>query len=121
MNHRPITSIFNLFIINVKRGLILLTHQLLSSPIFEYNTLDIMHNGCDRYVLYTSLLNNLKYHALLCQFSCCWLKEDTCSTRRKVYFANRTHIYPKPPKWDSMYCDKNCENCTCTTYTLLRV
>ncbi len=29
-------------------GLVVSTHQLLSSPIFEYNTLGIMHNGCDR-------------------------------------------------------------------------
>ncbi len=41
---------------NLKRGLVLLTHQLLSSPIIEYNTLGIMHNGCDRQLLHTSLI-----------------------------------------------------------------
>ena len=39
-----IQSIYN----NLKRGLVVSTHQLLSSPIFEYNTFGIMHNGCDR-------------------------------------------------------------------------
>ncbi len=43
-HHIHIQSIYN----NLKRGLVVLTHQLLSSPTIEYNALGIMHNGCDR-------------------------------------------------------------------------
>ena len=42
-HHIHIQSIYN----KMKRGLVVLTHQLLSSLIIEYNTLGIMHNGCD--------------------------------------------------------------------------
>ncbi len=43
-HHIHIQSIHN----NLKRWLVVLTHQLLFSPIFEYSTLGIMRNGCDR-------------------------------------------------------------------------
>ena len=89
-HHIHIQSIYN----NLKRGLIVSTHQLLSSPIFEYNTLGIMHNGCDRQVLHTSLtLRQSEVPCIVCQFSCCCFKGDTCSSRHKVCFASRTHNY----------------------------
>ena len=48
MNHRPITSISNLNN-DLKRGLVVLTHQLLSSRIIEYNWVSCIMDVIGRY------------------------------------------------------------------------
>ncbi len=68
-HHIHIQSIYNL-----KRGLVVLTHQLLSCPITEYNALGIRHNVIGRYTSHLTDPYTISNHALLCQFLCCWLK-----------------------------------------------